>query len=663
MRGLLCLGIYALIAKETRCSPLKASIGSSEHPRSCSRIKEWQDGTRKFFIGDKAAKTASLTVLRVIQFCCDSSGISTEQALEGMELCANVIKAIDPIILDQWAKENASLVKKLQVRLNSGKMEKELQIAVCTLPNETLASDLDPEYSIRRIAAGRPAYCASLSLPANETNSSQVLDIYVSLVCLSEWPLSVPTALQAAIPDLSTDSRQFNVLSKRKEKVLSSVLDSVWRSSEHLDECLSLVDCFLYFAIDRCQPRRPVNPQLFLDMGFASITIATIRQNVTKGSALPTRTVEYATTQGLPEWWNVNVFGWKSYGEASDDCSGSQCCHHEAEKLRLRLAASISSLFVEAALKPSSCPLHHRIPPAMLSSLLQQLTKPGLGQSSPCRADGGVLRRKAAPSLARGLVSVDHGSQNWRQSLAIELQTVAMDSHELIIGHVNSICRDLEHRCNIVEMPLREALEKIEAMQNNLDSTNAELTASSRENLVLEGNLRQARDDLDAETEQKIQLLGRLDAAVAREDILSQALTDCKKTVSDTKAEAAAEVEAVQECTRMAADAMQADQRAKVEQLHRELTAETEKISTLESDNQWMRDHVDVLQEDLHQAQALKTGLERQLHQQAETLSDVQRLVSQLFEMRRTTLCGFLHISLIRVFTVPLWDPYPSRLR
>ena len=443
------------------------------------------------------------------------------------------------------------------------------------------------------------------------------------------WPPSVLVAVRAVLSDLSANSRQINVLSELKEKALSSVLKYVWRSSERLDKCLGLVDWVLCFAIDQCQPSCPLNPQSFVDMNFAGTAIATLRQSITKGTALPTQVVEYAITQGIPQWWNFDVFGPSAYDKASDDCSASQYCYHESGKLRVRLLTSISSLFIEAALNPSSCPSHRRIPPATLSALLQQLGEPRVtGSFFSCSYNEAPHERTSSLS-ARGTINVGCRSHNWRKSFAIEIQKAALDSHELIVGHVDSICRDLEERCNTVEVPLREALRKAEALENKLDSTNAKLTATSRENAALKVDLQQAHEALDTETEEKVQLLRRLDAAVAGENMLAQALANCRKAISDTEVEATNKVETVKDAARIAADAMRADHLSKIERLDREMTVKNQKVSTLESDNKWIHDHVGILQEELQVAQLHEAELEQQLLHQAETLSDVQRQVSR----------------------------------
>ena len=442
------------------------------------------------------------------------------------------------------------------------------------------------------------------------------------------WPQSVLVAVQAVLPDLSANSRQINVLSGWKEKALSNVLKSVWRSSERLDECLGLVDWILCLAVDQCQPGRPLNPQSFVDMNLAGTAIATLRQSITKGTALPVQVVEYAIMQGIPQWWNFDVFGPNAYEKASDDCSGSQCCYYESEKLRMRLLTSISSLFVEAALNPRSCPSHCQIPPAMLSALLRHLGEPRFTGSFFSYSYNGAPHGRTSPLSAKGTMDVGCRSNNWRRRLAIKMQKATLDSHEQIFGHVNSICCDLEKRCNTVEVPFHEALRNIESLQNKLASTYAELIQISRENTALKVDLQHAHEAIDAETEEKVQLLRCLYAAIAGENMLAQALADCKKAISDTEAEATHKPETVKDSARIATDVMQAEHLSKIEQLNREMTKKNRKVSTLESDNKWMHDHVGILQQDLQMAQLHEAELERQLHQQAETLSDVQRQVS-----------------------------------
>jgi hypothetical protein len=116
--------------------------------------------------------------------------------------------------------------------------------------------------------------------------------------------------------------------------------------------CRDLINRLLGFAIDQSQPGRPLNPKSFVDRHFASTAIATLRQDITKAVSLPTQILDYAISQGIPTWWNFDLFGLNPYSRSSEDCSASDCCHQESEKFRLRRTASISSLFIEAAFSP-----------------------------------------------------------------------------------------------------------------------------------------------------------------------------------------------------------------------------------------------------------------------------------------------------------------------
>jgi hypothetical protein len=280
--------------------------------------------------------------------------------------------------------------------------------------------------------------------------------------------------------------------------MLRNLLSSTWVSMERGNGCHGLVDQLLGFAIDQCQPGCPLNPKSFADRHFASIAIATLRQDVTKVVLLPTQVLNYAMSQGIPMWWNFDLFGLNPYSRSSEDCSESDCCHQESEEFRLRLTASIFSLFIEATFSPRLGLTQGCIPPTMLSPPIQQLENPRLAKfrlnCSYNRAVHGSTGRLSAGNAT----SIGGGRHIWGQKLANDLQTAALDSQELIIRHVNSICRNLETRCNTVEERLQEALAKATVWQSELDATNAKLTATSLQKAELEDHLLQTCEALAA---------------------------------------------------------------------------------------------------------------------------------------------------------------------
>jgi hypothetical protein len=132
MHNLLCIAIYALIAKQTPNPPGKSSIASSEGAQQSPVIENPQRCTSTFFAVNRASKTISLTSVRVLHFCSEDGEASTTEALEGLVLCTHIIEAIDSIIAAQWVrqKQNELVLKKLEGRLLSNKLETETKIAV-----------------------------------------------------------------------------------------------------------------------------------------------------------------------------------------------------------------------------------------------------------------------------------------------------------------------------------------------------------------------------------------------------------------------------------------------------------------------------------------------------------------------------------------------------
>lgn len=135
MRNVSCLAVYAFIAKETSYAPGTSSIASSGGAQISSIVGDLQRGTRKFFLGNKAGKTTSFTVMRVVYFYPVDREISTAEALEGLVLCTRLVDAIDSMIVVQWAKqkENQLILKKLEGKLLTDKVERKTKIAVSVL--------------------------------------------------------------------------------------------------------------------------------------------------------------------------------------------------------------------------------------------------------------------------------------------------------------------------------------------------------------------------------------------------------------------------------------------------------------------------------------------------------------------------------------------------
>ncbi len=134
VRNVLCLAIYALVARETRSGSLSSSINSSGNTQPSPFLERWRDSTKKFFYGDKAVKTTSLTVVRVLHFCAGDAEISCEEASESLLLCTRILQSIDRAAIIQWTVESDKVLRKLEEKLISGRLQTDIAITVSLRP-------------------------------------------------------------------------------------------------------------------------------------------------------------------------------------------------------------------------------------------------------------------------------------------------------------------------------------------------------------------------------------------------------------------------------------------------------------------------------------------------------------------------------------------------
>ena len=79
-------------------------------------------------------------------------------------------------------------------------------------------------------------------------------------------------------------------------------------------------------------------------------------------------------------------------------------------------------------------------------------------------------------------------SRNWKRSLINDLLTDTQAKYSMIINSVGHVCRDLESRCQTVEIPLRTA-------ESEILSLKAQITSLTHERIKLEEELRCAKTE------------------------------------------------------------------------------------------------------------------------------------------------------------------------
>lgn len=395
------------------------------------------------------------------------------------------------------------------------------------------------------------------------------------------------------------------------------------------DDNIHSVEEVLPIAIRRSQPGRAISPRSFFDMKRAVYAVSTLRENVSNCAALAAHITNYAAMVGMPVWWNLDVFGLEACSGLDDECGVNQCCSHEFEKLRLSLSASISSLVIEAALSPVldlSSDVSH-LPATLLPALMQQIRKPGFAEARLRCSYNDVRHKQQGSRMPPTPYTVSKGSYKWRGNLERDLRMVSSHSYDLIVAHVNSICRDFESRCNTVEEPLLEAVANATRLQNELNASNAELASTLQQNVELQELVSQAEHLRTCETNDRLGLQECLNAAVEREVLLTRALSECQRNALETQTKSLSELADIRLSAKDAADVLHKSHQTTTLDLRQQLTVEVTKVTRLELEATWLRDDAANTTRQLRESESHKAELNNTLRQHSETIVQAQEQV------------------------------------
>lgn len=144
-------------------------------------------------------------------------------------------------------------------------------------------------------------------------------------------------------------------------------------------------------------------------------------------------------------------------------------CPAQINESRRDLQREICHLLLRSAFFTTSAEVG--LDPSVATTLLDKMTEPH-SMSKPCQAF------RPRPKLPVSVPSVSEVSNtpttyrsdvDWRTVLQEDLDRDSAYRHGLIIRGIDSVCRDLEARCNEVEKPLKYERERSKCLQSELD--------------------------------------------------------------------------------------------------------------------------------------------------------------------------------------------------
>jgi len=153
-----------------------------------------------------------------------------------------------------------------------------------------------------------------------------------------------------------------------------------------------------------------------------------------------------------------------------------------------------------------------------------------------------LINRSSRPATPlfqeRCTQSTQSASADWRSRLAAELEVEAKQRQSLLVRRMGEVCRELEERCETVEMPLLEERHRYQQLQSQYEDLHARFSGLEAQTvdrgLVLEA--------LEAE---KNELEEKLISAASESDQLVSRVEELQRVVEHNRGEAQAAIDAL----------------------------------------------------------------------------------------------------------------------
>ncbi|KAL9587239.1 MAG: hypothetical protein Q9212_000398 [Teloschistes hypoglaucus] len=489
-------------------------------PATRSDIQQW---ARNLFASKRALKTLDIAVIKCITAFSRSYSLRVTEIVEWLNLSNTIITAVDDEARRLWVANDRSKVRKL--------IEK-----ICSYNDS-------PD-----------VLCAALQVIASLTDGSQVPQ---ELMPLCKVVFGMPTA--------STLSAEFGA------KIALS-LDE--RSIQEL--LLALLDTASHeFGDGKCGLSR-INASLVI---AASLTKA-----VEDSASLRTKILYLLSTNALAAPLQKYLDSSRNGRNAGigDDHSG-YCPHLVAER-QITLQQRIRTLIFKTSIFAQ--PHEPSLNTFLALALADEYTSQHLAVT-PCRRYSSTSQPRKACSvtfLESGSTPASRAdSHKWRDSIGDVLARNAQHQLHTIVQTMGEVCRDLEHRCNEVEKPLRDEEAKSSRLQVALDHSKARVAVLESLNheqcMITEGIERE-----------RFELVARVTELERVQEELSDMLGASRKEIEET--------------TRQAAEAAQkrGDEASEIELIHTAAIAEKEEaLEACHRGEEALRAHVQEVLSELAQ--------------------------------------------------------------
>lgn len=371
------------------------------------------------------------------------------------------------------------------------------------------------------------------------------------------------------------------------------------------------------FVIEQCRPRSSSTGSSLSGIAQA-LRIVQALQSLDQGepSPLVTTFMKAVESMGIPEWWTLNL---RTPG-APENCCGLPSCLHYEEIQRQRLCDKVTILLFSCGSHE-----HRKLHRSATGLLMQRLSEGCLGDEPPSCVYSPFLRLRQPPPSCHQQTLTSH---NWRAHLGEEFKISTGATYDLVENMISTICRDLEDRCETVEVPLRAAHDKVHELTEaiaHLENQIAAITLDKErleEVLLTQQNAQVQASSLSAGLEQTIaNLKQQLDEAERQMEQMKAAKIDADEQVRR-------QLDEMQQKALDDIEHAEHEHATKVCELEAQLSSQVQVNHTLEHESSWLKEQTDLARSEL--VAAHEQQLEELNSQHAEEITNLNTQISQM---------------------------------
>ncbi len=424
--------LNALSALDVACNFLERADDSSGSCFSSplnetSALRQWFEKCSSLFHGEKGRSIVETTILTTLKLCSEEDPHrGPGDLIKLVEIAQRILLAVQEPVLYEWVKTHQLAIKKLAQKLN------------------------------------RPGMSSQMRL-----TSFGVLIILDKGFELDEWPTLTASAVWSfENSDCSTTVLDEAVL-RTALKTLIDALDSWLGGTSEKDNrplVFETTRCLARFLLKMCRPGRRLFANHCLCMQASEMVVNhLVSMNCRQGSRLSQAIVQVFDEAVLPDWWCLDL----GISGMPENCGTPSLCIRGSENRRLQLCTEISLLMVKVSSTSRTV-----ISPQNFSIIRQLLSRESsMERSVPCQYPPAM----SAHSCADGLPQASMSSCNWQKELEHRLACSSRQTAAIVEGFVCELTKDLQSRCDSIEVPLRHARATATDLQSALERTEHDL--------------------------------------------------------------------------------------------------------------------------------------------------------------------------------------------